>query len=85
MGGLSTAALLAKQGKKVLVLEQHDIAGGNFTCSAAVHFDFFLARRQTDLKLEAPLTNTKSHHDGDIKIFDAQLDSTHLWDIQTVS
>ncbi|KAL7472953.1 hypothetical protein ACHAXS_013338 [Conticribra weissflogii] len=29
MGGLATAVLLAKEGKKVLVLEQHDIAGGN--------------------------------------------------------
>ena len=29
MGGLSTAAILAKEGKRVLVLEQHDIAGGN--------------------------------------------------------
>ncbi|KAL7505983.1 hypothetical protein ACHAXN_003347 [Cyclotella atomus] len=29
VGGLTTAALLAKEGKKVLVLEQHDVAGGN--------------------------------------------------------
>lgn len=29
IGGLSTAAILAKEGKKVLVLEQHDVAGGN--------------------------------------------------------
>eukprot|EP00578_Thalassiosira_sp_NH16_P029986 CAMPEP_0181080368 /NCGR_PEP_ID=MMETSP1071-20121207/2529_1 /TAXON_ID=35127 /ORGANISM="Thalassiosira sp., Strain NH16" /LENGTH=561 /DNA_ID=CAMNT_0023161839 /DNA_START=80 /DNA_END=1761 /DNA_ORIENTATION=- len=29
MGGLTTAAILAKEGKRVLVLEQHDIAGGN--------------------------------------------------------
>jgi len=29
IGGLTTAAILAKGGKKVLVLEQHDIAGGN--------------------------------------------------------
>ena len=28
IGGLSCAALLAKAGKKVLVLEQHDQAGG---------------------------------------------------------
>ena len=28
MGGLSTAAILAKAGKRVLVLEQHDQAGG---------------------------------------------------------
>ena len=28
MGSLSTAALLSKQGKKVLVLERHYVAGG---------------------------------------------------------
>ena len=28
IGGLTTAALLARQGKRVLVLEQHDVAGG---------------------------------------------------------
>ena len=28
IGGLTTAALMAKSGKKVLVLEQHDQAGG---------------------------------------------------------
>ena len=29
VGGLTTAALLSKEGKRVLVLEQHDVAGGN--------------------------------------------------------
>lgn len=29
MGGLTTAALLSRVGNKVLVLEQHDVAGGN--------------------------------------------------------
>ncbi|ETW01675.1 hypothetical protein H310_06296 [Aphanomyces invadans] len=29
MGGLTVAAALAKEGKRVLVLEQHDVAGGN--------------------------------------------------------
>lgn len=28
MGGLTAAALLARAGRRVLVLEQHDIAGG---------------------------------------------------------
>ena len=28
IGGLTTASLMAKAGKKVLVLEQHDRAGG---------------------------------------------------------
>jgi len=40
MGGLSTAALLAKQGKKVLVLEQHDIAGGNLHTFTEKGFEF---------------------------------------------
>lgn len=29
MGGLVTAALLAKQGKKVIILEQHTVLGGS--------------------------------------------------------
>lgn len=29
VGGLTTAAVLSKEGKRVLVLEQHDVAGGN--------------------------------------------------------
>jgi len=29
MGGLSTASILAQEGKRVLVLEQHDVVGGN--------------------------------------------------------
>eukprot|EP00986_Skeletonema_menzelii_P003036 scaffold893_cov154-Skeletonema_menzelii.AAC.9 len=40
MGGLSTAALLAKQGKKVLVLEQHDIAGGNLHTFTEKGYEF---------------------------------------------
>jgi all-trans-retinol 13,14-reductase len=40
IGGLSTAALLAKQGKKVLVLEQHDIAGGNLHTFTEKGYEF---------------------------------------------
>mmetsp|Transcript_12106 Transcript_12106/g.19966 ORF Transcript_12106/g.19966 Transcript_12106/m.19966 type:complete len:288 (-) Transcript_12106:44-907(-) len=40
MGGLSTAALLAKQGKKVLVLEQHDIARGNLHTFTEKGYEF---------------------------------------------
>lgn len=40
MGGLSTAALLAKQGKRVLVLEQHDIAGGNLHTFSEKGYEF---------------------------------------------
>ena len=39
-GGLSTAALLAKAGKKVLVLEQHDQAGGYCHVFADKGFEF---------------------------------------------
>ncbi len=46
LGGLTTAALLAKKGKKVVVLEQHYLAGGcattftrkgGFTCEVGLH------------------------------------------------
>ena len=40
MGGLTTAALLAKQGYKVLVLEQHDIAGGNLHTFTEKGYEF---------------------------------------------
>mmetsp|Transcript_12059 Transcript_12059/g.18516 ORF Transcript_12059/g.18516 Transcript_12059/m.18516 type:complete len:556 (+) Transcript_12059:100-1767(+) len=40
IGGLSTAALLAKQGKRVLVLEQHDIAGGNLHTFSEQGYEF---------------------------------------------
>ena len=41
MGGLSTANFLARYGKKVLVLEKHNIPGGLVTSFArkGVHFD----------------------------------------------
>ena len=40
MGGLTTAALLAKNGKRVLVLEQHDVAGGNTHTFEEKGFEF---------------------------------------------
>lgn len=40
MGGLSTAAILAKEGKRVLVLEQHDIAGGNLHTFTEKGYEF---------------------------------------------
>ena len=40
IGGLSTAALLAKEGKKVLVLEQHDVAGGNLHTFTEKGYEF---------------------------------------------
>lgn len=40
MGGLSTAAVLAKEGKRVLVLEQHDIAGGNLHTFTEKGYEF---------------------------------------------
>lgn len=39
-GGLTTAALLSKEGKKVLVLEQHDIAGGNLHTFSEKGYEF---------------------------------------------
>eukprot|EP00584_Thalassiosira_punctigera_P005922 CAMPEP_0172541900 /NCGR_PEP_ID=MMETSP1067-20121228/12622_1 /TAXON_ID=265564 ORGANISM="Thalassiosira punctigera, Strain Tpunct2005C2" /NCGR_SAMPLE_ID=MMETSP1067 /ASSEMBLY_ACC=CAM_ASM_000444 /LENGTH=581 /DNA_ID=CAMNT_0013328027 /DNA_START=70 /DNA_END=1815 /DNA_ORIENTATION=- len=40
LGGLTTAALLAKEGKRVLVLEQHDIAGGNLHTFVEKGYEF---------------------------------------------
>ena len=40
MGGLSAAAYLAKQGKNVLLLEQHNIAGGYATSFIRGRFEF---------------------------------------------
>ena len=40
VGGLTAAALLAKEGKKVLVLEQHDIAGGNLHTFTQSGYEF---------------------------------------------
>ncbi|KAL7489223.1 hypothetical protein ACHAW6_014821 [Cyclotella cf. meneghiniana] len=40
VGGLTAAALLAKEGKKVLVLEQHDIAGGNLHTFTEKGYEF---------------------------------------------
>ena len=40
IGGLATAVILAKQGKRVLVLEQHDIAGGNLHTFQEAGYEF---------------------------------------------
>jgi all-trans-retinol 13,14-reductase len=40
IGGLTTAALLAKEGRRVLVLEQHDIAGGNLHTFSERGYEF---------------------------------------------
>ena len=40
MGGLTTAAIMAKEGKRVLVLEQHDVAGGNTHTFVEQGFEF---------------------------------------------
>ena len=42
LSGLSCAAVLSRMGKRVLVLEQHDIAGGGtheFTLGSGFRFD----------------------------------------------
>eukprot|EP00581_Thalassiosira_minuscula_P019335 CAMPEP_0183714264 /NCGR_PEP_ID=MMETSP0737-20130205/8846_1 /TAXON_ID=385413 /ORGANISM="Thalassiosira miniscula, Strain CCMP1093" /LENGTH=576 /DNA_ID=CAMNT_0025943171 /DNA_START=196 /DNA_END=1926 /DNA_ORIENTATION=+ len=40
IGGLATAAILSKAGKRVLVLEQHDIAGGNLHTFTEKGYEF---------------------------------------------
>jgi len=40
ISGLSVAAILSKEGKKVLVLEQHDVAGGNMHTFVEKGFEF---------------------------------------------
>jgi len=40
MGGLSTASILAKEGKRVLVLEQHNIVGGNLHTFTEKGYEF---------------------------------------------
>eukprot|EP00928_Gymnodinium_smaydae_P043050 TRINITY_DN28930_c0_g1_i1.p1 TRINITY_DN28930_c0_g1~~TRINITY_DN28930_c0_g1_i1.p1 ORF type:complete len:658 (+),score=111.66 TRINITY_DN28930_c0_g1_i1:133-2106(+) len=40
IGGLTCAALLARSGKRVLVLEQHDVAGGCLHCYAAGGYEW---------------------------------------------
>ena len=55
VGGLTAAAVLAKLGKKVLVLEQHDKAGGLCQSFTVKGFQFdtgersFFTRRSTTL------------------------------------
>lgn len=53
IGGLVCAALLAKQGRRVLVLEQHDVAGGcchtfedgGFEFDTGIHYGLFVVIR----------------------------------------
>lgn len=57
LGGLTCGAMLAKSGKKVLVLEQHDLIGGCATCfkrkgmlvDAGLH-EMDLGTKKTDMK-----------------------------------
>eukprot|EP01080_Neovahlkampfia_damariscottae_P006221 gene6221-10227_t len=52
IGGLSLAGLLSKQGRRVLVLEQHDVAGGCCHCFEDEGFEF----------------DTGIHYVGDMKL-----------------
>src|SRR6188768_1053007 len=57
LGGLTAGALLSKQGKKVLVLEQHYIPGG-----CATNF------KRKDIVMEVGLHEMNGLHDKDIKV-----------------
>lgn len=51
MGGLSTAVLLAKAGKKVAVFEQHDQAGGCCHTFIEKGFEFDVGKKPEDVTL----------------------------------
>lgn len=50
IGGLSTAVLLSRAGKKVLVLEQHDQAGGSCHTFIDKGYEFDVGMYTTKLK-----------------------------------
>ena len=61
IGGLSTATILAKAGKKVLVLEQHDQAGGCCHTYIDKGFEFDVGKRQMRDILSLETQSWKAH------------------------
>ena len=71
IGGLSTAAILAKEGKRVLVLEQHDIAGGNLHTFTEKGYDFDTGLHYIGGKVGVKNSQTRKQFDY---ITDSQVD-----------
>lgn len=73
MGGLSTAAILAKEGKRVLVLEQHDIAGGNLHTFTEKGYEFDTGLHYVGGKIGDKRSSTR-------KLMDYISDGTVEWE-----
>jgi len=77
IGGLSTAAILSKEGKKVLVLEQHDIAGGNLHTFCEMGYEFDTGLHYIGGKVGVKNSPVRKQYDY---ITDGQVEWAHMDD-----